>query len=79
MVQGQGPAPSLLCHPGRTLSVDDHEPLHMLLEELPLGPHDQGIYRPEVFQYEEGQDTFLKSCKNSVSRGGVKMAEEQDG
>ena len=30
-------------------------------------PHDRGIYRPEVFQYEEGQDTFFNSCKNSAS------------
>ena len=38
--------------------------LHTLLQELPLVPHDRGIYRPEVFQYEEGQDTFFNSCKN---------------
>lgn len=43
------------------------KPLHMLLEELPVVLHDRDIYRPEVFQYEVGQDTFFNSCKNSAS------------
>lgn len=36
------------------------KPLHMLLEELPLVLHDRDIYRPEVFQYQEGQRHFLQ-------------------